>query len=220
MRSNRKISDEARHDVAVIAGPQSHQGNRHTGKKMVGGLGLHTRREVLEQMIPSYREASVAQKRQLLDDFTHLTGYHRRYAMWLLKHHVGQGQHPCVQVRPRIYALEVEEVWEQTNRVCSKRLIPFLPTVIETMERHDHLHLTPDCRTRLLSMSVSTADRLLRPHRQQELRGLCTTLAGTLLKSTIPIRTFEQWDEQVPEFAEVDLVAHCGSSVGGATSLP
>ncbi len=219
MRSNRKISDEARHDVAVIAGPPSHQGNHHAGKKMVGGLGLHMRREVLKQMSPRYREASVAQKRQLLDDFTHLTGYHRRYAMWLLKHHVGQGQHPCVQVRPRRYALEVEEVlvqvWKQTNRVCSKRLIPFLPTAIEAMERHDHLHLTPDCRTRLLSMSASTADRLLRPHRQQELRGLCTTRAGTLLKSTIPIRTFEQWDEQVPGFVEADLVAHCDSSVEG-----
>ena len=28
MRSNREISDEARHDVAVIAGPPSHQGKR------------------------------------------------------------------------------------------------------------------------------------------------------------------------------------------------
>ena len=81
MGSPTKILDEAHHDVAVIARPQFHRGNRHTGKKMVGGLGLHTRREVLEQMMPSYREASVAQKRQLLDDFTHLTGYHRRYAM-------------------------------------------------------------------------------------------------------------------------------------------
>ena len=124
-----------------------------------------------------------------------------------------------MQVRPRRYALEVEEVlvqvWKQTNRVCSKRLIPFLPTAIEAMERHDHLHLTLDCRTRLLSMSASTADRLLRPHRQQEVRGLCTTRAGTLLKSTIPIRTFEQWDEQVPGFVEADLVAHCDSSVEG-----
>ena len=36
-----------------------------------------------------------------------------------------------------------------------------------------------------------------------------------MLKSTIPIRTFEQWDEQVPGFVEADLVAHCGSTVEG-----
>ena len=106
-------------------------------------------------------------------------------------------------------------IWTKTNRLCAKRLIPSLSMLLDSLERHDHLHLTPECRTQLLSMSVATADRLLRPHRQQELRGLCTTRAGTLLKSTIPIRTFEQWDEQVPEFIEADLVAHCGSSVEG-----
>lgn len=30
------------------------------------------------------------------------------------------------------------------------------------------------------------------------------------------LRTFEQWDEQVPGFVEADLVAHCGSSVEGS----
>lgn len=112
------------------------------------------------------------------------------------------------------------QVWEQTNHLCSKRLIPFLPTVLEAMERHDHMHLTPDCRTRLLSMSASTADRMLRPYRQREPRGLSTTRVGTLLKSNIPIRTFEQWDEQVPGFVEADLVAHCGSSVEGTYLFP
>ena len=118
-----------------------------------------------------------------------------------------------------VYGTEVEEalvqVWEQTNHLCSKRLIPFLPTAIEAMERHEHLRLTQECRSQLLSMSAATADRLLRPHRQQELRGLCITRAGTLLKQNIPIRTFEQWDEQVPGFVEADLVAHCDASVEG-----
>jgi site-specific recombinase XerD len=219
MRSNRKISAEARQDVAVVVAPPSPGGKRHKGKKMAGGLGFHTRREILEQMIPKYREASTTQKRQLLDEFTRLTGYHRRYAMWLLQHHTEQGQQPCVSVRPRKYGSEVEDVlvqvWEKTNRLCSKRLIPFLPTMIDAFERHEHLHLTQECRSQLLSMSAATADRMLRPHRQREMRGLCTTRAGTLLKSNIPLRTFEQWDEQIPGFVEADLVAHCDSSVEG-----
>ena len=96
------------------------------------------------------------------------------------------------------------------------RLIPSLSMFLDYLERHERLHLTPECRTQLLSMSVATADRLLRPHRQQEMRGLCTTRAGTLLKSTIPIRTFEQWDELVLGFVEANLVAHCDTSVEGS----
>ena len=48
------------------------------------------------------------------------------------------------------------------------------------------------------------------------MRGLSTTRVGTLLKRNIPIRTFEQWDEQVPGFVEADLVAHCDTSVEGS----
>ena len=36
------------------------------------------------------------------------------------------------------------------------------------------------------------------------------TKPGTLLKHQIPIRTFAEWDEAQPGFAEIDLVAHDG----------
>jgi len=36
-----------------------------------------------------------------------------------------------------------------------------------------------------------------------------------LLKSSIPIRTFTDWEENRPGFLEVDLVAHCGDSTNG-----
>ncbi|WP_220207093.1 ABC transporter substrate-binding protein [Reticulibacter mediterranei] len=48
---------------------------------MERGLCLQTRRELLVQVLPHYRGASPAQKRQLLDAFTQRTGYHRKYAM-------------------------------------------------------------------------------------------------------------------------------------------
>ncbi len=78
------------------------------------------------------------------------------------------------------------------------RLIPFLPTLVEALERHEHLHLTEECRRQLLSMSAATADRLLRSQRKVGQRGLSTTRAGTLLKQQIPIRTFEEWKETRP----------------------
>jgi hypothetical protein len=50
------------------------------------GVGLQSRRALLKQFVPQYREASSAQKRMLLDTFAQATGYHRGSGMWLLNH--------------------------------------------------------------------------------------------------------------------------------------
>ena len=49
------------------------------------------------------------------------------------------------------------QVWNAANRICAKRLLPFPPTLLEALERHEHLHLTEECRSRLLAMSAATA---------------------------------------------------------------
>src|SRR2546427_6886342 len=179
------------------------------------GMSLQTRRELLEHMLPQYRKASsVKKKSKLLDAFTATTGYNRKYAMWLLKH-AQEGQPTPQRPRPRQYGPDVQhalfQVWNAANCICTKRLMPFLPTLLEALERHEHLHLTEECRSQLLAMSAATADRLLRSQRKGGQRGLSTTRAGTLLKQQIPIRTFEEWEETRPGFLEADLVAHCGA---------
>jgi site-specific recombinase XerD len=88
--------------------------------------------------------------------------------------------------------------------------MPFLPSIVETLEVDGHLELNEEHRRLLLSMSAATADRLLQAHRYTHPYGRSTTKAGPLLKQQIPIRTFAQWDEAKPGFLEVDLVAHCG----------
>jgi hypothetical protein len=105
--------------------------------------------------------------------------------------------------------------WDKANRICAKRLIPFLPILIEALERHGHLQLSESCRRQLLTMSAATADRLLSAQRNLSQRGMSTTRAGTLLKQQIPIRTFQQWNETHPGFLEADLVAHCGVQAEG-----
>ncbi len=154
----------------------------------------------------------------LLDTFALATGYHRRYGMWLLNH-AEEVLHAPAYARPSHYGPEVQHalflVWHAANRICTKRLMPFLPTLLEALERHEHLQITEECRSQLLSMSAATADRLLRSQRKVGQRGLSTTRAGTLLKQQIPIRTFQQWDETRPGFLEADLVAHCGNVLEG-----
>src|SRR5437763_11856687 len=183
------------------------------------GMSLQTRRELLQHMLPQYRGASTVKKKsKLLDAFTAATGYNRKYAMGLLNHAQVEQSTPQ-RPRPRRYGPEVQHAlflaWHAANRICAKRLIPFLPTLVESLERHEHLHISEKCRRQLLSMSAATADRLLRSQRTLALRGLSTTRAGTLLKQQIPIRTFEEWKETQPGFLEADLVAHCGTDIEG-----
>ena len=185
----------------------------------MGAVSLQTRRELLQSMIPQYREASSSKKKsKLLDAFTATTGYNRKYAMWLLNH-ANEVQPRPQRPRPRRYGLDVQHalflVWNAANRICAKRLISFLPTLLEVLERHEHLHISDECRSDLLAMSAATADRLLRSQRNRGQRGLVTTRAGTLLKQQIPIRTFQEWNETRPGFLEADLVAHCGEDREG-----
>src|SRR5262249_10361086 len=141
------------------------------------------------------REASSAQRSLLLDAFTQAKGYHRRYEMWMFNH-AEEVLHAPAYARPRQYGPDVQHalflVWNAANRICTKRLIPFLPTLIEALEGHEHLQIAEEYRGQLLSMSAATADRLLSSQRKQSQRGLYTTRAGTLLKQQIPIRTFEE----------------------------
>lgn len=67
----------------------------------------------------------------------------------------------------------------------------------------------------LQDISPATIDRVLREFRGKfNKKGLSTTRPGSMIRELVPIRT-NQWDENRPGFIEVDLVAHCGSSVSG-----
>jgi len=106
--------------------------------------------------------------------------------------------------------------WEATDRLCSKRFHPFLPELVGILKRTGELSVTEEAEGQLYRMSPSTIDRLLRRWRRSGTRrGLSTTKPGTLLKNSIPVRTFSEWNENKPGFLEADLVAHCGDSAGG-----
>lgn len=186
-------------------------------------VSLQSRRELLARSATRYQQASRKEKQTILDEFTAVTGYHRKFALTLLKHHDPQASRLAGRTRKtphRTYTLEVQavlvEVWEAANRICSKRLVPFLPELVGVLERHDHLSLSDDVRERLLSISTATVERLLADvHRGQSPHGRSTTTPGSLLKHHIPVRTFAEWDEDQPGFLEADLVAHCGDHVDG-----
>jgi hypothetical protein len=180
-------------------------------------MSFRAKRELLVQVAPRYRVARHGQRSGILDEFVAVTGYERKYAIRLL---LGPIQPPEPIRRPRAahYGPAIQEAltgaWFAANGICAKRLVPFLPELIPTLERHGHLTIADEVREQLLAMSPATADRLLRPVRHPH--GLSTTKPGRLLKQQIPVRTFTEWTDVKPGFLEADLVAHCGGTTDGA----
>ena len=110
----------------------------------------------------------------------------------------------------------LKKAWEAGGRMCSRRSRPFLPELVEALERHGELNVTGEFREQLCLMSAATIDRLLKSHRHRGPIQLSSTIKpGSLLKAAIPICTFADWDDKRPGFLEVNLVAHCGDSTEG-----
>lgn len=184
-------------------------------------MSLSARQEFAVSLSPRYREAKRPAKQKILDEFTAATNYHREYAVVLLSRDAHKNQVNKERRKPRLYTAEVKDalvaVWQASNRLCSKRLVPFLPEFLPVLERHGHLSVSDEVRAQLLAISPSTVDRLLFDlRRRTRRRAFGSTRPGSLLKHQIPVRTFADWDDLASGFVEADLVAHCGTTTHGA----
>ena len=180
-------------------------------------MSQQSRRELVETMRDKYPRAGRAEKTRMLDYLVEVTGFHRKHANRVLAH--GYQQKRERRGRKRVYTGSVVSglvtIWKICGRICGKRLQPFLPEMVAVLERHNELVLDEETKRLLLQMSAATIDRRLAAFRQQQGRGLSTTKPGTLLKQSIPVRTFADWEDARPGFVETDLVAHCGDSPEG-----
>ena len=182
-------------------------------------MSLSARKELLAAIRSQYSVSCNKEKTNILDAFLAATGLKRKYAISLLNSKLSQETLPKKRGRKPKYGSDVQQViktlWNATNRICSKRLAPFIPELLKSLEKHGHLTLTDDLRLQVLTMSAATIDRFLSKERIRQGQGVSTTSPGTLLKNQIQIRTFADWDEKVPGFMEIDLVAHCGGNLEG-----
>jgi hypothetical protein len=182
-------------------------------------VGPFSVREYAASLRPRYRLASRRDKSRLLDEFCRVTKRDRKVAIKLLRHPPKRARRRAG--RPRAYLTTLrpalEMVWEASDYLCSKRLAPFLPELIETLERHDEVTLSAEQRTALLHISPATIDRLLHPVRRQHRRhGIATTSPSlAALRAQVPLRTFGEWTHVPPGHLQADLLAHCGDSAHG-----
>ncbi len=176
-------------------------------------------REYARAIRDRYWQNNKIGKTKILDEFTKTTGLHRKAAIRLLNQETAKHSSKK-RGRPRKYSHDAAEVlktaWEAEDRICSKRLHPFLNDLVKILKKNNDIEVTPAVERQLRQISPATIDRLLRPFRQQGNRHrFSTTRPGSLLKNAIPIRTFADWQDNRPGFLEVDLVAHCGERVDG-----
>ena len=183
------------------------------------GISRMARKELLGTIRDRYQHSTRKDKGRILDEFTAVTGLHRKHAIRLLTQSNDQREHQPSLSGRRIYDEAVREavivVWEASDRICGKRLHAALPHLVESMERHGHLQLDSLVRERLLTASASTLDRLLKPIRStagsRRRRGRRKSM-----EHRVPVRTYNDWNKPPPGFLEIDLVAHCGGPLSGS----
>src|ERR1039457_6655630 len=176
-------------------------------------IRLSTRRELTAAIRQRYQAADRVGKKMILDEFTQVTGYHRKHAIRVLT--TQPTSEPKTRAVRRVYQ---EAVKEASDRICGKRLKALLPLLVEAMERHGHLQLEEGVRAQLLAMSASTIDRQLHLVRERAYGGHKKRSAATnRVRKMVAVRTFADWEEPLrPGFMEMDLVTHCGPRAEGS----
>src|SRR5215469_14292711 len=108
---------------------------------MMRRISMAARDELVAAIAGRYAQGDRGERGRILDEFTAVTGFHRKHAMRLLR--VGQVTRRCGP-RPhrRVYDDAVREalivVWEASDRFCGERLQPLMPILAEAMVRHGH----------------------------------------------------------------------------------
>lgn len=155
----------------------------------------------------------------MLDEFVAATGVTRKTAITVLrdppKTKPNARGRPQKRYGPDVQAA-LELVWAVSGHLCSKRLVPGLPQLLSMMEEHNESLWNEQTREKLLRLSPATCDRLLRAKRKAFApKGRCMTKPGTMLKSQILIRRWDDWLETEPGYCEGDLVHHCDNDTSG-----
>jgi hypothetical protein len=173
------------------------------------GLSMKTRQEITREYKPRYQKALKKEKKVLLDEFTKLTGYHRKSAVRLLatkpvKQVILYAGGKAVKLKPekkrpanrkgkRIYSDEViaclRLVWVFFWFKCGKILAPLMRQQMHYIAQWPAFKITGEIAEKLKKISPATIDRYLKKDKEAlRLKGKSLTKPMASLKSRIPIR--------------------------------
>jgi len=201
------------------------------------GLNMKEKQAITREYKPRYQKASKKEKKALLDEFTVLTGYHRKSAVRLLcanpvKQIMLYVDGKPVKIKPekkrpsnrkgkRIYTDEVINclrlVWTFFWFKCGKILAPLIRQQMPFIAQWQAFGITEEIAEKLKMISPASIDRYLKKDKEAlRMKGKSLTKPLNSLKSRIPIRTFYTSDERKkPGFWQIDTVHHCGQVTQG-----
>ena len=108
----------------------------------MGQISMATRDELVVALARRYAASNRKDRGRILDEFTAVSGLHRKHAMRLLRAGLPSRRSGSRPAR-RLYNDAVRDAlivtWEASDRVCGQRLRPLMPVLVEAMERHKHL---------------------------------------------------------------------------------
>lgn len=197
------------------------------------GLKMSERKAVTREYRPRYQKAGKKEKTAILDEFTRLTGYHRKHACRILgrntpyeflvytdggavKVKVAKNPRPANRQGRRKYdAVFVEQlrrIWKHYWYKCGTYLAPIIRQQIDEIEGWKGFKITPEIKSKLVTISPAHIDRLLvKDKAELRLKGESLTKPIDGLLSRIPVRSYYSAEEKAtPGYLQVDTVHHCG----------
>ncbi len=189
-------------------------------------LTLAQRKAITQAQLVKWPKATRVEKGAILDAVCEVTGWHRDHARKAIRGALA-GRSARGPRRPREPALVYDDAavalltrcWAVLDGPTGKRLRPALPGVTANLSAHGHLAgVDPGTVDQVLAMSAATIDRRLAGARAGLVarKPISHTRPGSMLTSSIPMKTWREWNDTVPGFLQIDLVGHEGGDNNGA----
>lgn len=190
-------------------------------------LTLLQRKAITKAQLAKWPKATKSEKTAILDAVCGVTGWHRDHARKAIRVALadqGRGGPALRKSRDpvRVYGDDAVALlvrcWAALDGPTGKRLHSALPVVLANMGEHGHLAgVDAAVIARVAAMSAATIDRRLAPTRAglETRKQISHTRPGSMLKSSIPMKTWREWNDAEPGFVQIDLVGHEGGDNNG-----
>lgn len=183
-------------------------------------LSMSQRKAVTKAIATRYKRSKRGAKKIILDELCAITLWHRDHARKALRDALVVKEVKPRPARPVLYGEAVIEAlrfcWAVQGTPCGRLLAAALVDLVPRLRGFNELDISDATATKLLTIAPATIDRRLKAERGKlDPRGRSHTKPGSLLKDSIPMRTWADWDDARPGFVEIDLVGHEGGNNRG-----